>query len=320
MPRLPRLHVCGAFYHVTLRGNHRQPIFRQSADRACLNAIVRESMERSESRLHAYCWMTNHLHLLVQVSSAPLGQCIRRIASCYARWYQKQLDTTGHLFERRYHALLVDVDSYLLELIRYIHLNPVRAGLVSDPVEHPWSSHHNYLGTAVDPWVTTGFALSLFGGRTDVARSAYVRFIHEGMTSASGIVRPPCANAEDVRILGDDTFRLGLNTAAVPPRSRQTLDQLITVWCGRLGVTPEDLVAPGKVRVLARARAVIAFHAIRQGVAGLEAVARRLGRDTSSLRQCVEHHRRRDPSLFREGGPPDFTLKSPNPSTGTDQA
>ena len=320
MPRLPRLHVCGAFYHVTLRGNHRQPIFRQSADRACLNAIVRESLERFESRLHAYCWMTNHLHLLMQVSNAPLGQSIRRIASSYARWFQKQLDTTGHLFERRYHALLVDADSYLLELIRYIHLNPVRAGLVADPIEHPWSSHRNYLGTAVEPWVTTGFALTLFGRRTDEARSAYLRFIREGMTSASGIVSPPCANPEDGRILGDETFRLGLNAATMPLRSKQTLDQLIAEWCCRLGVTAEDLVAPGKARVLARARAAITFHAVRQRVAGLEAVARRLGRDTSSLRQCVEHHRRRDPSLFSEGGPPDSTLKSPNPSTGTDQA
>ena len=125
--RKPRLHIPAAFYHVTLRGNHRQDIFFTADDRILLNAIVAEVIAGYGARLHAYCWMTNHTHMLIQVGDVPLGRIMLRIASRYARQIQARFRTTGHLFERRYHAVLVDVDSYLLELLRYIHLNPIRA-------------------------------------------------------------------------------------------------------------------------------------------------------------------------------------------------
>jgi len=98
--------------------------------------------------------MTNHLHVLVQVSEVPLGSVILQIASSYARTVQARLMTTGHLFERRYHAVLVDAYSYLLALVRYIHLNPVRAGLVADPAAYRWSSHRVYLGERACDWVS----------------------------------------------------------------------------------------------------------------------------------------------------------------------
>ncbi len=90
--------------------------------------------------------MTNHLHLLMQVQDVPLSNPMRNIASEFARAMQRKLETTGHFFERRYHASLVDTDAYLLELIRYTHLNPVRAGIVAQPALYPWSSHHAYVG------------------------------------------------------------------------------------------------------------------------------------------------------------------------------
>ena len=107
--RKPRLHVPAAFYHVTLRGNHRQDIFFSPTDRSLLSRIVAEVIPHYGARLHAYCWMTNHVHLLVQVGDTPLGRIMLRIASRYARELQAQFHTTGHLFERRYHAVLVDV-------------------------------------------------------------------------------------------------------------------------------------------------------------------------------------------------------------------
>ena len=112
MPRPPRIHVGGGFYHVTLRGNHAQPIFFQPADRVTLESIVADTIPRCGARVHAYCWMTNHIHLLVQVGEIPLGRVILRIASRYARTVQARLYTTGHLFERRYHSVLVDADAY----------------------------------------------------------------------------------------------------------------------------------------------------------------------------------------------------------------
>src|SRR5688572_16379423 len=116
MPRPLRLHVPGGFYHVTLRGNHRQDVFRTPADRGLLDEIVAAAIRDLGVRMHAYCWMTNHIHLLVQVSDTPHGKFVLRIASRYARKFQECMETTGHLFERRHHAILVDADSYLLAL------------------------------------------------------------------------------------------------------------------------------------------------------------------------------------------------------------
>ena len=143
-----------------LRGNHRQDIFFSSTDRERLDAIVAEVLGRFGARLHAYCWMTNLLHMPIQVGDTPLGRITLRIASRDARFLQTQFHTTGHLFERRHHAVLVDADTCLLELLRYIQLNPVRARMVDAPGEYPWSSHAVYLGGHSAPWVTTEFALS----------------------------------------------------------------------------------------------------------------------------------------------------------------
>lgn len=149
MPRPPRLHIPGACYHVILRGNHREALFGQAADRRVLNDIVADVLIRVGGRIHAYCWMTNHLHALVQIAEAPLGKLMQRIAVRYSRYRHRCLRTSGHLFERRYKAKLVDVDAYFLTLLRYVHRNPVKAHIVSDPADYPWSSHCAYLGREV---------------------------------------------------------------------------------------------------------------------------------------------------------------------------
>jgi putative transposase len=145
MPRLPRLYVPGGCYHVILRGNHRENIFASADDRLALNAIVAEAIGKYHARVHAFCWMSNHLHALIQIADIPLGQVVQRIAMRYSRYRHKALHTTGHLFERRHRAFLVDVDTYFLTLLRYIHLNPVEAGMVKMTDDYPWSSHHAYL-------------------------------------------------------------------------------------------------------------------------------------------------------------------------------
>lgn len=314
MPRLPRLHVSGAFYHATLRGNHRQEIFRQESDRSGLNAIVRASLEHCGARLHAYCWMTNHLHFLVQVADVPLGKLMHRIAGGYARWFQSLLPTTGHLFERRYHALLVDADSYLLEVIRYIHLNPVRAGVVSDPGDYRWSSHRSYAGMESADWLTTDFALRMFGTTIDLARTNYLRFIGDRLETTDAPVLPDRQRA-DSRVLGDDAFLSRLPRSPDPSPMRITLDAIIAGCCQRFGVTVEELEAPGKQHALSRVRAVIAYQAGLSRAAALAEVARRLGRDESSVRQCLRHYLATEPELFRSNlrhaDVPALELKSP---------
>jgi REP element-mobilizing transposase RayT len=166
------VHVPGGVYHVTLRGNHRQAIFHRDADRERLNEIVADVADRLELRVHAYCWMSNHIHLALQVAERPLGDAMRCIASRHARAVQRDLATSGHLFERRYRPSLVDTDAYLLDVVRYIHLNPVAAKLVADPADYPWSSHRAYLGLASTPWLTCELVLGALTGGRGRAREA----------------------------------------------------------------------------------------------------------------------------------------------------
>lgn len=286
MPRQPRLHVPGGLYHVTLRGNHRQAIFCRHSDRDALDRIVVEAFERFQSRLHAYCWMTNHLHLLVQISSDPLGRVMQRIASQYARTFQFRLETTGHLFERRYHSLLVDVDSYLLELVRYIHLNPVRAGLVRDPADFPWSSHRVYLGHQQAPWITTSLTLGLFHAEEQRARLAYAKFMKAGQADG-GCWTMPVPHAQERRVLGGESFLSRLPAVLPPLHLRRSLAELIERCCQHFNVSAQQLSSPSRSRHLARIRAIVAHLAVTHRVASLQAVAHQFGRDESSLRRGV---------------------------------
>lgn len=289
MPRSLRLHVAGGFYHVTLRGNHRQAIFFRDADRELLNRIVAESLACLQARLHAYCWMTNHMHMLIQVSDVPLGKLILRIASKYARTVQVRLETTGHLFEKRYHAVLVDADSYLLTLIRYIHQNPVRGGLVNAAHQYAWSSHDVYLGQRDEPWVTTQFALRIFATDPGEARQAYRSFMDEPDDShwGEGKLQPRQDNAQ---ILGDDAFAVKVAGCTWRPRSRKDLEGLLDE-CGRLfHVSTEALRSPSRDRRLSAARAWLSQSAIAERIASVSEVARRLGRSEAAIRRLIGRH------------------------------
>jgi putative transposase len=294
MPRPPRLHVPGGVYHVILRGNHRQAIFTKPDDRQMLDALVAETLARFDARAHAYCWMTNHLHLALQVADAPLGPIVRRIAGVYARRTQQRLQTTGHLFERRYRSVLVDADAHLLRLVRYIHLNPLRAGLVADPADYPWSGHRAYLGLASVPWLTTEFALRLLGSNLFRARRAYARLIAAG--------GDPDDSAEfthgmpgDTRVLGDDGFLARVNSSRTGTRSskpaRPTLEQLIAAAAKEAGCTIEAMASASKARAVANARCHAAERALAAGVASISEIARRLNRSHSSLIEALQRRR-----------------------------
>ncbi|HMN44989.1 MAG TPA: transposase [Povalibacter sp.] len=287
MPRPLRLHVPGAFYHVTLRGNHRQNIFFKPADRDLFNEIAAEVIERFTTRLHAYCLMTNHVHLLIQVGEVPLGRLMLRIAGRYARAIQRQLHTTGHLFEKRYHPVIVDADEYLLELLRYIHLNPLRARMVDAAEAYRWSSHHAYLGTRTEPWVTTDFALSMFHSNRAQAVAAYDRFVGECPDVHSPLNE---CNVNDRRILGSDEFAGKLLGDAWQAKSRKTLHELMDDAAHKFSISHESLLSPSRQRHLSKARAWVAYEAISLRIASLSQVARLLQRDESSLRAAIQRY------------------------------
>jgi len=283
MSRRPRLHRPGGYYHVTLRGNHRQDIFRDPADRSTLDAIVRSASERTGARVLAYCWMTNHVHLVVQVDSEPLDRLMQPVASKYARYLQRGIGTTGHLFERRYHAVLVNHEHQLLHVVRYVHFNPVRAGLVAAPGDYPWSSHRQYMGLIDRTWVYPNGVLGLLASDREQARHAFATFCGEALKSADCM-----AAAHDVLY---SRATSGQSIAAQDSRSLRALDDVIAEVCGRSGVSESLLAAPGKGHILSALRGEIAGRAASEGIASITEVARRFNRDVSSLSRAASRWR-----------------------------
>lgn len=283
MARRPRVHVPGGFYHVTLRGNHQQRIFFADTDRLLLNEIVARAIEKFEARLHAYCWMDNHIHMLVEVGESPLGCLMRQVASTFARRMQRNLGTTGHFFERRYQAKLVAIETYLKVAMRYIHLNPVTAGVVTDPGDYPWSSHRDYFDGR-SSWITTDFVLGMFGSTRPRAMAAYEAFHDdEPMVDWESIVANGSGSSEvldlDLRLRRDPPFK--------PMAPRQSLDELIDEASRLFMVANNRLDSPIRDPVISKVRAWIALQARERGIATLSEVARRLNRDEATLRQAM---------------------------------
>jgi len=268
-----------------LRGNGGQEIFFDDEDRYHLYLLMQEGIERFGHRIHGFCCMPNHVHLVVQVAREPLSRIMQNLGFRYTRWVNKKQSRTGHLFQGRYKAVLVDADSYLLELVRYIHLNPVRAGLAKDPVEYPWSSHRAYLGLEELPWVHTEWVLSQFAKRLVTCRKRYTIFIQKGITE--GHREEFHQGSEDSRILGDDDY---LNRVlGTEPRSTSpvTLRDIVAHVAADMGVTQKKLKEAGRDRDAAKARAAVGYLARRLDVASLTEVAAFFQRDLSTLSRQV---------------------------------
>jgi putative transposase len=287
MPRRLRIHVPAGVYHVTLRGNHREPIFFVGSDRNLFNLIVARALDKFEARLHAYCWMTNHVHLVLQAGKHPISRPMHDIAAEFARAMQLKLQTTGHFFERRYHAVLVDTDTYLLELVRYVHRNPVDAGTAPSIDGYPWSSHHNYIGARFDSWVTTNLVSGMFSAERSKAVTAYRAFVDAH--DAAGW-KPSHATAANVAIMGSEEFVARAMRTAAPLEMRQSFEELLQEACRRFEVDRELLTSPVRNKYIAKVRAWIAYQAGQRGIATLAAVARQLGRTEGALRYAIRAH------------------------------
>jgi putative transposase len=290
VPRLPRLHVEGGCYHVALRGNHRESIFSTSEDRLALNCFVAEAIEKYESRIHAFCWMTNHLHALIQIGQHPLGLIVKRFAMRYSRYRHRNLRTTGHLFEQRHRAWLVDADTYFIALLRYIHRNPVEARMVSAADEYPWSSHRAYLGIETMPWLTTEFGLGLFGKTIDAARCKYKAIVDD--MSVTEATAPGLLASEDPRIIGTDRFLAALPPPRIKPRSMLSLSELAMQIGTAHGLSLELLKSASKQRAFSRARSELARRALDERVASLSDVARFLGRSPTTISRLAARRER----------------------------
>jgi REP element-mobilizing transposase RayT len=266
-----------------LRGNGGQPIFFADEDRCRFYLLLQEGTARFGYRVHGFCLMGNHVHLAIQVGEVPLSKSMQNLSFRYTRWINQHQKRFGHLFQGRYHAILVDQDRYLLELVRYIHLNPVRAELVEHPEDYAWSGHRAYLNLETLPWLTTDWVLSQFGRRTRRARQRYERFVAEGVESEQQTPFDRGGGA-DSRVLGEDDFVNRVlsreATAAAKPPSLECIIQRI---CQAYGLSETQLAAIGQRRLPARARALAGFIAVQTGAESLTGVATRFRRDVATL-------------------------------------
>ena len=165
MARPLRIQYPGAFYHVIARGNEGTQIFETEGDRKRFLSYLESAHERYGALFHAYCLMGTHYHLLLETPHANLSRICHFINGAYTTYFNLRKERSGHLFQGRYQAILVEKDAYAQELSRYIHLNPLRAGLVSDPLDYAWSSYRCYIGTVTKPpWLVTDVILDYFTG------------------------------------------------------------------------------------------------------------------------------------------------------------
>jgi putative transposase len=282
MARKPRVHLPGGVYHVILRGNGGQRIFFGEGDHGQLESLITEGIRRFGYRVHSYCWMPNHAHLVVQVGRVGLPVIIQNLAFRYTRYVNRRQRRRGHLFQGRYQAILVDADSYLLELVRYVHLNPVRAGLVTNPTAYRHSSHRAYLGRANVPWLHRKWVLGQFAKTETTARRRYRSFIYAGV--GEGRRMEFYRGETDSRILGDDRFVESVEREVRNERPRHVpLERIVAAVTDVANVAHDRLSSASRDRGSARARALLAYLVATHGLATLTALSRIVRRDVATL-------------------------------------
>lgn len=223
MPRGPRLDVPGVLQHVMARGIERRRVVRDDQDRATFVRRLAAVVEHTGARCFAWALLPNHVHLLLTTGRSSLGTVMQRLLGWYAGYFNRRHRRAGHVFQNRYKSLICQDDPYLLELVRYIHLNPVGAGAVRTPAQldrHRWSGHAVLMGRREAQWQATAPVLGLFNRRIDRARAAYRAFVLDRWDAPDeapwdvagrrpGVGRPPLDDdtaRADVRVLGDPDF------------------------------------------------------------------------------------------------------------------
>jgi len=202
MARPLRIEYAGALYHVTSRGDRREDIFLDDDDRHIWLEIFAQVCSRFNWRCHAWCLMDNHYHIVIETIEGNLSQGMRQLNGVYTQTSNRKHQRVGHVFQGRYKAILVDKDSYLLELCRYVVLNPVRARMVNDVLDWQWSSYAAMLGETITPeWLETDWVLNHFGRSRVLAVEAYIDFVRQGIGLA-----PIWGELKHQMYLGGDAF------------------------------------------------------------------------------------------------------------------
>ncbi len=319
MPRQARLDAPGALHHIMVRGINKTAIFVDAQDKARFLERLGENVTEGKCSIYAWVLMDNHVHLLFKSGKHGISAVMRKLLTWYAQYFNHRHNRTGHLFQNRYKSILCDEENYLLALIRYIHLNPVRAQIVNTIEEldrYPWSGHGTIIGKSKHFWMATDAVLSQFNHKKRRAISEYRRFVKEELGSGrnpeltgGGLIRSQGGwsrvlalqrsgrkEESDERILGTGDFVHAIMREVEERQLRQTklrrrgkgIGDIIREECGKRGVNEQELVRGSRRRKVSQTRAVIALRCREEvGCSGAE-IARHLGVNTTSINRAVE--------------------------------
>ncbi len=315
MPRQSRIDFPGLLHHVIVRGIEKRSIFLDDQDREELLSRLSRLLAETETDCFAWALLDSHFHLLLQPSATKLSQFMRRLLTGYAVVFNLRHGRVGHLFQNRYKSIVCDGDAYLLELVRYIHLNPLRAGIVKSVEsleDYPWCGHRELLGKTSRSVINDRQILPVFAKRLRAARQQYTRFIADGVDAPSANLSAGGKRASldldpdldddslfDDRVLGGGDFveRVLRHADQFPVGEKRSLRELMDLVASHYGVEPAALSQSGKNRNLAGAKAVICYVAIRKwGLKGVD-----VGPVLAYTPAAVSHAANRGESIFQEG-------------------
>ena len=278
MARRPRVFAPGLLYHVIVRGNQRRQTFRADDDYKVYLDRLDKYRAQCRVRIYAYCLMPNHVHLLVESGAIPLAKFMQGLQQSYTQYFNRRYRKVGHLFQGRYKAIICERDKYLQALIRYIHLNPVRAKLATRPERYRYSGHHSYLNPGTAKIVETAPILKLMGGK-----KGYERFVLEGIGESHNEEYYAVA---DQRFLGEEGFGEEISREedeATLRKKKKPIESALKEIARRVEARPELLRGPDRRWEITMKRAQAVAVLVRENGYTVSEVAKYLGRDQANI-------------------------------------
>lgn len=277
MARPVRIEYAGALYHIVTRGNNRQSVFRDDHDRARYLERLAFYCEEKEIKLLCYCLMTNHVHLLLETPKGNLSKMMQAFQTSYTVYFNIRHHRSGHLFEQRYKAFVVDKDNYLLQVSRYIHLNPVEAGIVEKPQEYRWSSYRKYVRSDTGSVLNTEVILDQFEGTKRDRTMRYREFVEEAVKKGEPWTVLPIVQQVFV---GEEGFiRQAKKNAGRGAELEELygIKEIARVVGKVMGLEEKELRRPLRREEIQRGREILVYVARRHGQANLKELAAWLG-------------------------------------------
>jgi REP element-mobilizing transposase RayT len=252
MARPLRIEYPGAFYHATSRGNERKKIFAAKSDHSRFKRYLKEAQKKYGYLLHGYILMPNHYHLIIETPEGNLSKVMQFINGSYTNYFNRRTRRSGHLFQGRYKAILVDVDNYLLELSRYIHLNPVRAGIAAKPEDYPQSSYKSFISKKGEEILSRELIWGMISKDKRYAPRRYRLFVERGL---EGKLENPLENVYAGSVLGGKSFiRVALDRLKDDVYSREEIshrralktryeaEEILNLLAEHLDVSTEEII------------------------------------------------------------------------------